>query len=434
MFERGAHRRERERIGRERRPHARVSCGCRGAHVGQALRHRVGKAPDAGGHAAGDRLAEHEQVGFEAVRPRIAARSGRNRVRLVDQQQRSGAPRQPAQLVVEPGLGQHHAGVGHHRLGDHARDVAMRQRLLERRQDSLNSTTRANCVRSFGCPSSPGRLTGLPSTEAQVGLVHRAVVAAVEDEDLRASGDGARHPQCEPVRVGRGGRDLPVRQPEPLHQQLAHRNRILGGKHVGEPATGLATNRLDDRRRRMAEHRSGVAEAEVGILIAVDVAQHRPERLLHQERERHRPVFHPVHGHAVVEAGDAPAGPPQRNRVTVDVCGTLRSEDRGDARNGDAPGRGSGHGIGSATAETSRIVVPRARFLDAIPRTVDTATRDEDVSDPHARSPLVVAPLIRSGAERARLVRRIPGPISASHRGMGLLLSAPGSSRQRSRE
>src|SRR5690606_15374611 len=49
---------------------------------------------------------------------------------------------------------------------------------------------------------------------------------------------------------------------------------------------------------RMAEHRAGIAEAEVGALVAVDVLDLRAFGLLDDEGERHRPVLHPVHRHA----------------------------------------------------------------------------------------------------------------------------------------
>ena len=49
-------------------------------------------------------------------------------------QQRAGLAGQRAQAVVEAGRGQHHAAIGQHRLGDHAGDVAVGQRSLERRQ------------------------------------------------------------------------------------------------------------------------------------------------------------------------------------------------------------------------------------------------------------------------------------------------------------
>ena len=54
-----------------------------------------------------------------------------------------------------------------------------------------------------------GLVRGASVFQRDEGLVHRAVVAAVEDEDLRPAGDGAGGAQREAVGVAGGGRDLP---------------------------------------------------------------------------------------------------------------------------------------------------------------------------------------------------------------------------------
>ena len=72
-------------------------------------------------------------------------------------------------------------------------------------------------------PARPGRLTGLPVDQPHERLVDRAVIAAVEHQDLRPPGHGARHAQREAVGVGGGGRDLPERQAEALPQAVARR-------------------------------------------------------------------------------------------------------------------------------------------------------------------------------------------------------------------
>lgn len=48
----------------------------------------------------------------------------------------------------------------------------------------------------------------------------------------------------------------------------------------------------------MAEHRAGVAEAEIDVAMTVDVGKRRAAGFLHVERERGRPVLHPVQRHA----------------------------------------------------------------------------------------------------------------------------------------
>ena len=158
-------------------------------------------------------------------------------------------------------------------------------------------------------PEQPRTHYGAAVDEPHEGLVHRAVVAAVEHQDLRASGDGACHAQRKAVGVGGGCGDLPVRQAEALGEQASDRDRVLGGQHVGEAAGRLPRDGLGHGGRRVAEHRAGVAQAEIRVLVAVDVAQQRAACFFHDERERHRPVAHPVHRHAVVVAGDAVGGP-----------------------------------------------------------------------------------------------------------------------------
>ena len=65
-------------------------------------------------------------------------------------------------------------------------------------------------------------------------LVDRAVVALVVDDDLRPAGDPPGETDREPVRVGRGDRELPERQAEPAGELLARRDRVLGREHVGD--------------------------------------------------------------------------------------------------------------------------------------------------------------------------------------------------------
>ncbi|MOA01267.1 hypothetical protein D3C78_1206610 [compost metagenome] len=48
----------------------------------------------------------------------------------------------------------------------------------------------------------------------------------------------------------------------------------------------------------MAEHAAGVAEAEVEVLVTVDVEEAGALGALDEQRCRRRPVAHPVHRHA----------------------------------------------------------------------------------------------------------------------------------------
>ena len=308
---------------------------CRCTHVVEAPRDLVGEAPHARRHAAGDGLADDEQVGFEAVRARVAAGTRGDRVRLVDQQQGAGVAREAPQLGVEPGLGEHHAGIGHHGLGDHAGHVAVRERGFE-----LGQVVELDDARELsevgGLAQQARTVHGAPAHEPHEGLVHRAVVAAVEHQDLRPTGDGACHAQREAVRIGGRRGDLPLRQAEALGEQPPDCDRVLGGQHAGEAAPRLPGDGLRHGRRRVAEHRARVAETEVRVVVAVHVVQHRAARGLDHERVGHGPVAHPVHGHALVEAGDAVAGELHRPRVQRGVAQALRLEDLADALQGKA--------------------------------------------------------------------------------------------------
>jgi hypothetical protein len=80
-------------------------------------------------------------------------------------------------------------------------------------------------------------------------LVDRAVIAAVEDQDLLAPGHRAGDAQREAVGIGGGGGDLPVGQAEALLQQRADRQRILAGQHIGQTPSGLPADGAGDSRR-----------------------------------------------------------------------------------------------------------------------------------------------------------------------------------------
>ena len=213
-----------------------------------------------------------------------------------------------------------------HRFGDDARNVAVREGRPQRLEVVELDDSRQ--LRQVGdLAQQAGAVDDAAVDQPHEGFVHGAVVAAVEDEDLRPAGHGPRDAQGEAIGVGGRRGDLPVRQAEALGQQAADFDRILGRQHVGQALAGLARHGLGHGRRRMAEHRTGVAEAEIGIFVAVDVAQRRASCRGDDEGERHRPVAHPVHRHAVVEARDAVARALQRARVCRDVTALLRLED-----------------------------------------------------------------------------------------------------------
>jgi hypothetical protein len=93
---------------------------------GDLVAHPVG----AGRDPARDRLADRQHVRLEALGHGVAARAAAQRVGLVDDQQRPCLARRAPQRVVVAGVGQHDPHVGHRRLGEHARDVAVAELAL----------------------------------------------------------------------------------------------------------------------------------------------------------------------------------------------------------------------------------------------------------------------------------------------------------------
>ena len=141
--------------------------------------------------------------------------------------------------------------------------------------------------------------------EGHERLVDGAVVAPVEHEDLLPVGGLAGEPQREPVRVGRARRDLPEREPEPAGELLADDRRVLGRQHQRDArAAACSAITATVAGGRVPGHRAGVAEAEVDVLVAVDVDDARARRLGREDREPARPAGHPVHRHPAEQRAD----------------------------------------------------------------------------------------------------------------------------------
>ena len=77
---------------------------------------------------------------------------------------------------------------------------------------SFHSTTRVVSASGDRRPDVALARDDAAVLERRERLVDRAVVAPVEDEDLRPPGELAREPDREAVRVGRGQRELPARR------------------------------------------------------------------------------------------------------------------------------------------------------------------------------------------------------------------------------
>ena len=130
------------------------------------------------------------------------------------------------------------------------------------------------------------------------------MVAPVEDEHLRAAGDLAGEPDREAVRVGRGQRELPARRARSAACSSAPTQIASSlGSIVVIPPRRLLGHRAHRRLGRVAGHRAGVAEAEVDVLVAVDVDEARAVRLGGEDREAARPAI--IQGIGTPESSDA---------------------------------------------------------------------------------------------------------------------------------
>ena len=145
---------------------------------------------------------------------------------------------------------------------------------------SLNSTTRVVTAGSTGGPRLPLRARTIAvRAERRERLVDGAVVAPVEDEDGRPPGEMTREPDDEAVGVGRGQRELPRGDAESPGQLVRHPERVLAREHERDALGRLVGHRLQRRLRCVPRHRPRVAEAEVDVLVAVDVHESCPLRL-----------------------------------------------------------------------------------------------------------------------------------------------------------
>jgi hypothetical protein len=129
-------------------------------------------------------------------------------------------------------------------------------------------------------------------------FVHRAVIAPVEDEDLRPLRDVAGEADGKPVRIGGSERELPVREAEAVLKFLAYDDRVFAGQHQRDSAPRLLLHCRYRGGWRVAGHRAGIAEAEIDVTVAVDVEELGAPRFTHERRECAGPLRHPVHGHA----------------------------------------------------------------------------------------------------------------------------------------
>ena len=294
----GSHGRERERIAGE--------CASNAAHiaifqflpgdnaVSEFLREAVGGA----GNAGSDRLAENNYIRLQVLGAGVASRPGADGMRLVDDQQGFVFSREFAKSFVVSRLGMHDAHVRHCGLGQHAGNISSGERLLKSR-DVVELDYCRGYRRVHRGSDIAGAGTGRPvRSEMDEGFIHGPVIAPVVNKNLGTAGDLAAETNRKPIGIRRRERELPVRKIETFLQFLGDEDCIFSRKHQGDAMSHLLFGRFHCGGRRMAGHRAGIAEAEVGVAVTIDIEEVGSLRLADKGRESSRPLHHPVHGHA----------------------------------------------------------------------------------------------------------------------------------------
>ena len=253
--------------------------------------------------------------GVEAVRSRVAARAGADRVGLVDDEERPVPAGELPHAVVVARFREDDAHVGQGRLHERDRNVTVSELALKAREVvELHDARRLGEGHRLADVPLP-RPHGAVGPERGKRLVDGAVVAEVVDEHLRPAGDVAGEPDREAVGVRGRERELPPADAEPALELVGGDDRVLGGQHVGDAAAELLLDRADRGVGTVPGHRARVAQAEVDVLVAVDVREVGPSGLLDEERIGPCPLDHPVHGNTV-EKG-APGALEERLRPWV---------------------------------------------------------------------------------------------------------------------
>jgi len=131
----------------------------------------------------------------------IAAGAAGQGVGFVDHQQRAVFAGEGAHGVEKARLGQHHADIGEHRLGEHAGHVARGHRGAQSVQVvELDHPGVGREVLHLAEQAGAG-VGGAVGIEIDEHVVDRAVIAAVEHHDVFAPGERARPAQHKAVGV-----------------------------------------------------------------------------------------------------------------------------------------------------------------------------------------------------------------------------------------
>ena len=206
-----------------------------------------------------------------------------------------------SQRLVVAGVGEHDPGVGHRRLGQHAGDVAGLEGALEG-CEIVPLDRPGGHRRVDGRPDVVRPRAGLALDLDREALVDGAVVAPGIDQDLRPVRDRPRQAKRETVRVGCRESELPAGQAESPPELGRHPARVLGRQHQGDPARSAVGDGLHRRLRRVTGHCPRIPEAEIDVLVAVDILEPGALGIRRENGERTRPLGHPRHWDAAEQS------------------------------------------------------------------------------------------------------------------------------------
>ena len=122
--------------------------------------------------------------------------------------------------------------------------------------------------------------------DADQHVVVVAVVAALELEDLLATGEAAGHPDRVHGRLGARVAEADEVDAEALLDLLGQRDAVLDREGVAGAIGHAALQRLGHQRVRMAGGQHAEGHVEVDVLVAVRVPDPRAARIGHEQRVR----------------------------------------------------------------------------------------------------------------------------------------------------
>ena len=186
--------------------------------------------------------------------------------------------------------------VGERRLGDHHCHLTARERALHSVEvvERHDERPGGDVVRQAVLLRHQAAVLDLDQDFVEV-----AVVLAVEEQHLLPAGHGPGDPDDLGVGARRRQRELPHREAVAPHQFARDPDRVLGRQQVLRSEGHLPAHRLHHRGRAVAGEHGHVGDVEVGVLVAVDVAQTGSGRRLDEQRRVVVRRAQPAHRYAV---------------------------------------------------------------------------------------------------------------------------------------